>query len=91
MINITKSLDWSHPVFSQISDILEKNKNITEEFLIGIYEDLMYFADAIEQNKKQDAFSRLWSLQDKLEQLRKQEEQERGKDQKEADDMIVKL
>jgi hypothetical protein len=91
MLVIIENLKSTDAVFARVYDIIQNNPNVKEDFLVGIYKDLMYFADASKKHKSEEKMSTLNNIQKKIEEINQKETAEREKEQLEIDDLIKNI
>ncbi len=70
-------LEKMDPIFSQLKDWLDTNPDITDEFCIWVYEDIMWYAHKVAEHNKEKWLKQLESIKWKMNDLHKQEKQEK--------------
>jgi len=91
MLVIVENLKSTDAVFARVYDIIQNNPNVKEDFLVGIYKDLMYFADASKNRESEEKESKLNNIQKKIEEMSQKETVEREKEQLEVNDLIKNI
>ncbi len=84
LILIMEPLGSSNEVFPRLVTQIKTNPSISDEFLVGIYHEVMEYGRFLEEHGKEVANSNVQKLQAKLESLRRQEELEREQENPEA-------
>ncbi len=91
LLNVIEAIWSERDSLMQVKDAILNNSFVDDEFLDGVYTDIMSFADAIQQWNKKKAMESLKNSQTYLKKLHDREEAEKVEEEKELEDMLWEL
>ncbi len=91
LLNVIKAIWSERDSLMQVKDAILNNSFVDDEFLDGVYTDIMSFADAIKQWNKKKAMQSLQDSQNYLKQLHKREQKEKEQEEWELENMLWEL
>ena len=84
LLTILEQLKNSDEVFWAVINTINTNKNVNDEFLVWIYEDIISLWDKAAENKKQQSLGQAAKLKARLQTLQNQEKMEREQENPEG-------
>lgn len=91
LIAMVAQIKDSDPMFLDLFDLLQKSQNLDAAFLIGIYQDIMQFGQAIQEYNKEGQQKILSSLQNRLEEIHQREAKERVIELQQVEQLIANI
>lgn len=91
LIAMLEQIKDSDPMFLDLFALLQKGENLDSDFLIGIYQDIMEFGQAIQTYNKTQQQTALSSIQNKIQEMHEREAKERATEQIEIDELIKNI
>ncbi len=92
LLYMLEQIKNSDQVFLDIFTLLSKDQtNIDQKFLIGIYGDILVFAEAIATYNSSNKEKSLMALQKKLQAMHEEEMKDRDQEQKDIEVLLQKI
>lgn len=91
LLNVITSIQTTNKTLNDIEEAIKINSHVDDEFLDGVYIDIMYFADMLQKWDKEKAIQWLQKSQEYLKNLQRMEAQEHKQEESELEWMLSEI